>query len=131
MESYYLQASQRNSEQRALGIRSRMIPDGTLRMWGIFSTQMVFLGERHSTGPMASRVNSLATWGKTLLENWLLFVKLMSIFVNPMSPIPWEIIFLSFVFTAEGFDDRETVIDGIFLEVEHWLNRQVMKLKPA
>lgn len=52
----------------------------------------------------------------------------MSIFVNPMSPIPWEIIFLSFVFTAEGFDDRETVIDGIFLEVEHWLNRQVMKL---
>lgn len=65
------------------------------------------------------------------MENWLLFVKLMSIFVNPMSPIPWEIIFLSFVFTAEGFDDRETVIDGIFLEVEHWLNRQVMKLKPA
>ena len=34
-----------------------------------------------------------------------------------------EMILLIYFFTAEGFDDRETVIDGIFVEVDC----QVMK----
>ena len=63
-----------------------------------------------------------ATVSVTRALSWLL-----SFFVNPTrsNNVPGNYLLSFFFFTAEGFDDRETVIDGIFFFLR--LNCQVTK----